>query len=256
MDLGKILETLVTGNLSGGRRGRRRRRRRGRGGLGGGVRRAAFSPGGLSLLAGVAIAAYEHFSKKNGGDTLPGAQALPEVSSMKPPTKPAPPNLPPVPNLPPLPNAAGAEVVAEATADPSAAAAADGSGRAHTLVLAMLNAAKADGVVDEMERERIVAQLDATELGEEERAFVLAEMEKPFDLEGLVARVDEPTLAAEVYVASLIVIDEEVPVETAYLEQLAARLRLPEELATELRSKIAEQFADDQSEDEDASEEA
>jgi uncharacterized membrane protein YebE (DUF533 family) len=174
-----------------------------RGRPGRGLRRAALSPQGLMVLGGVAIAAYEHFvtDKRGAGGPPPPPSAMP----------------------PPPPPPAGAR----------------SEGQVLTLIAAMVAAAKADGQVDEEEKGRLLARLEEIGAGDEERAFLAAELEKPPDLDALVARVEGPVQAAEVYAASVAVIDADTLAEQGYLALLAARLGLSAELVGDIHARVA-----------------
>ena len=91
---------------------------------------------------------------------------------------------------------------------------------------AMVNAAKADGQVDGSEMQRIGNQLEQAGADREARDFVLAELQKPLDLEGLTREVNSPEVAAEVYAASLLAIEVDTAAERDYLRRLASRLGL------------------------------
>jgi uncharacterized membrane protein YebE (DUF533 family) len=94
------------------------------------------------------------------------------------------------------------------------------------LLQAMISAAKADGQIDGREMDRILKKLDEAGADAEARDFVLAEMRRPLDLDALVAQVEAPDLAAEVYAASLLAIEVDTQAERAYLDRLAAALKL------------------------------
>ena len=98
--------------------------------------------------------------------------------------------------------------------------------RAKSLVRAMISAAKADGVISEGERAIIQERMESFNLDGETRTFVELEMVKPLNLDQVTAHVQSVEHAAEIYAASLVAIDDEGPVEKAYLGLLAARLRL------------------------------
>jgi uncharacterized membrane protein YebE (DUF533 family) len=101
----------------------------------------------------------------------------------------------------------------------------------------MINAAKADGRIDNAERARLFDRLGAVSLTDEEQDFLFAELARPMDTDGLVAGVgDNGALASQVYAASLLAIDADQPAEQAYLAELAARLRLPQGLIQELHA--------------------
>jgi uncharacterized membrane protein YebE (DUF533 family) len=99
--------------------------------------------------------------------------------------------------------------------------------RAAGLILsAMINAAKADGQIDGAEMQRIVGKLEEAGADDEARQFVLRELQKPLDLEGLAAQVRSPQVAAQVYAASLLAIEVDTPAERDYLRRLATSLGL------------------------------
>lgn len=93
-------------------------------------------------------------------------------------------------------------------------------------VKAMINAAKADGEIDGGEVSRILGAIKENGGDEEEQAFVIAEMQKPFDLDALVREVPGPEVAAQVYAASLLAINVDTDAERDYLKTLADRLNL------------------------------
>jgi uncharacterized membrane protein YebE (DUF533 family) len=101
------------------------------------------------------------------------------------------------------------------------------SPQAEELVLrAMINAAKADGQVDEAEIQRIVGKIDDDGVSPEEKQFIVDELRQPLDLQGLIAAVPNEAVAAQVYGASLLAIDLDTDAEVAYLQQLAQGLGL------------------------------
>src|SRR5690606_26690430 len=55
------------------------------------------------------------------------------------------------------------------------------------LVRAMIAAARADGHIDDAERARIADRLKEAGIDEEAEAFLVAELEKPVDLDALIA---------------------------------------------------------------------
>ncbi len=98
--------------------------------------------------------------------------------------------------------------------------------RALVLIRAMVSAAKADGEIDAAERGRIAGQVKDSGAGAEALEFLLAEMQKPQDVAGLVAQVRGPEEAVEVYAASLLAIEVDTAAEREYLARLARSLGL------------------------------
>jgi len=110
---------------------------------------------------------------------------------------------------------------------------------AEIIVKAMINAAKADGRIDEKEIQKIIGKLEKGGLTEEEKAFFISEAEKPMDLDKVVnssqGKIDK---AAEIYAASLLAIKVDTPAEQAYMKQLAAGLKLHPEVASYIEQTL------------------
>lgn len=109
--------------------------------------------------------------------------------------------------------------------------------RSHLLFRAMIAAAKADGHIDDAERAAIQGSLASLGLDDDTRLMMEAELARPLDVQEIAAGADSPEAAAEVYLASLFVIDTANPDEQAYLDTLAGALNLHPELAAQLRSQ-------------------
>jgi uncharacterized membrane protein YebE (DUF533 family) len=96
-----------------------------------------------------------------------------------------------------------------------------------TLILAaMINAAKADGQVDQEELQRIVGKLRKAGAEAEAMQFVMSELRKPMDLEGLIRDVPDQQVAVQLYAASLLAIEVDTEAERQYLRRLAHGLGL------------------------------
>jgi len=59
-------------------------------------------------------------------------------------------------------------------------------------------------------------------------------LSKPLNIKEVAAGADSPAAAAEIYLTSLLAINIDNDQERAYLEELAAQLKLPPELVSEL----------------------
>jgi uncharacterized membrane protein YebE (DUF533 family) len=106
------------------------------------------------------------------------------------------------------------------------------------LLTAMIAAAKADGEVDRTESERILSQMDQAGLSSEEKSFLLAELAKPLNIDDVVRHAATPKVAAQLYTASALVIDDANEAEHRYLATLAERLRLDPAFVRELRQQM------------------
>jgi uncharacterized membrane protein YebE (DUF533 family) len=109
---------------------------------------------------------------------------------------------------------------------------------AELILRAMINAAKADGQIDGTEMNNILSKLDEAGAGQEAKDFVLAEMRRPLDLDGLIAGVRTPGLAAAVYAASTMAIKVDTPAEQNYLAQLASRLGITPQVRASLDASL------------------
>jgi uncharacterized membrane protein YebE (DUF533 family) len=108
------------------------------------------------------------------------------------------------------------------------------------ILQAMIAAAKADGHVTVDERARIEGQLANLDLGEAATAMISAELDLPLDVGRVAALATSEEEAAEIYAASLLVVDEDAPAEKGYLAMLAARMQLDPGLVAHLHAKAAQ----------------
>jgi len=102
------------------------------------------------------------------------------------------------------------------------------------LIEAMVAAAKADGHVDAEEQRRLFSEVERIGLDSESKAYVFDLLSRPADPSQLGAKAATQEQAGELYLASRLAIDPDQPVERAYLDALAARLKLPAELRAHL----------------------
>ncbi|WP_051307211.1 DUF533 domain-containing protein [Desulfomicrobium escambiense] len=183
---------------------------------------------GLGLL-GVAMAAFEHFTEQKGatargpipagGPGVPPPPPAGRVQTPPPPPGSAPSAAPSAPTPPPPPPAA-------VPADPV------------LLIRAMIAAANADGVLDDTERMRILAQLEGTGLSDEEKDFLSAEFGTPRSLEEIAAAVDGQAAAAQVFTVSLMAVEADTPEEREYFETLRVVLSLTDEQARSIARRL------------------
>jgi uncharacterized membrane protein YebE (DUF533 family) len=111
---------------------------------------------------------------------------------------------------------------------------------AQAMLKAMIAAAKSDGHLDAREREMLQGELARLNADAESCAWFEAELAKPVEPADVAAAVTSPQMAAEVYLASLIVVDEKTTMEHAYLDELARRLNLDPGLKADLEAKAAQ----------------
>ncbi|SON49447.1 tellurite resistance TerB family protein [Vibrio tapetis] len=110
-----------------------------------------------------------------------------------------------------------------------------------TLILkAMIAAAKADGHVDEQEQQKIQQAVESMGAGDSVNQLVTNELNKPLDPSELARNAATPEQAAEIYLASLLVADEQNFMEKAYLKELASQLGLADDLVAQLEQQVKE----------------
>ncbi len=103
------------------------------------------------------------------------------------------------------------------------------------MLRAMIQAAKADGKVDEGERKKLLDNLaDATEA---EMNFVKAELAAPVSIEGLVAQVPKG-LESQIYTMSVMAITLDNKTEAQYLHQLAQGLGIDPQQVNHIHGQL------------------
>lgn len=92
---------------------------------------------------------------------------------------------------------------------------------------AMINAAKADGHVDQNEINRIMGKFNEAGVDEEGQNYVKNQLQQPMETKQLIAEAkNKPELAAQIYAAFLLAIEVDTQAEKDYLNQLATGLGL------------------------------
>lgn len=127
---------------------------------------------------------------------------------------------------------------ATATVTPAATAPPDTPQHSMAVLRAMLAAARADGHVDDAEQARIFKAVQSMGASREVSAFVEQELAKPLDPAEVARGITCPEEAAEIYLASALMIDEQSFMERAYLQELARELQLAPELVSRLESQV------------------
>lgn len=110
-----------------------------------------------------------------------------------------------------------------------------------TLVSAMIAAANADGHIDANEQKLIFDQVEKLSFDAESKAFVFDTLRNPPSLDQLVASVQGIEQASEVYLVSRLAVDADHPAERAYLQALAHKLNLPQDLVAHLEHQVTGQ---------------
>lgn len=107
------------------------------------------------------------------------------------------------------------------------------------LVRAMIAAARADGHIDDAEREAILGKVRLAGLGADAEAFLQHELGNPVDLDAIVAAATSESQKVELYTASRIAIEPDGRAERGYLDMLAGRLGLADSLVDHIEATVA-----------------
>lgn len=166
---------------------------------------SAVKLGGLAVVGGLAYQAWQNWQRSQGIET----------------------------SSPPA-----GELAAPPAESPFGGSPADEQLRAKVFLSAMIAAAKADGHVDANETKRIFGRMNELIEGAEAKAFLMDEMMAPNDAARIVAMATSPELAVEIYTASCIAIDLDQPDERAWLDQIAAALKLEASLTEEIEKSV------------------
>ena len=105
-------------------------------------------------------------------------------------------------------------------------------------VRAMLNAAKADGRIDEQEAHKLVGKMEEDGITDDERKFVMQELEKPMETEAIVREVPNQQVAAQIYTASLMAIQVDTDAERRYMQELSSKLGLNQQTVAYLHQAV------------------
>ena len=105
------------------------------------------------------------------------------------------------------------------------------------ILRAIICAAKADGHIDEREQQLIDDAVAKLTNEPQLQAWFEQELRKPLDPADLARAAKTPEIAAEMYLASMLVVDEESYMERAYLDELARQLQLEPALKAELEAQ-------------------
>lgn len=106
------------------------------------------------------------------------------------------------------------------------------------ILKALVAAAKADGHVDERERQLIEGEFSKLNNDPALQQWLQTELNKPLDPVEVARAASTPEIAAEMYIASLIMVDDEHFMERAYLDELAKQLKLEPGLKAELEAQV------------------
>jgi uncharacterized membrane protein YebE (DUF533 family) len=106
------------------------------------------------------------------------------------------------------------------------------------ILKALVAAAKADGHIDDRERQLIEGEFTKLDNDQELQHWLHAELNKPLDPTDVARAASTPEMAAEMYIASVMLVDEESFMEKSYLDELARQLKLEPGLKVELEKQV------------------
>lgn len=111
------------------------------------------------------------------------------------------------------------------------------------ILRALIGAAKADGHIDDRERALLDGEIGKIGGDPELARWFNQELGKPLDPAEVAGAARSPEMAAEMYLASALIVDDESYMERAYLQELARQLKLAPALITELEQQARQAVA-------------
>lgn len=106
------------------------------------------------------------------------------------------------------------------------------------ILQAMIMAARADGHIDANERALLTQEIEKLGPDDELHAWIQQQFDAPLDAGALASKSDSPQASREIYIVSAAMIDEQNPMERAWLDQLANALNLDAGMAKELEHQV------------------
>ena len=107
----------------------------------------------------------------------------------------------------------------------------------HGVLRALIAAAKADGKIDEQERQMISAEIGRHTDDPQLQQWLDAEVAKPLDAADFAEYAHDPALASEIYLASVMLVNDQQEAERNYLDDLAGQLRIDPQLQVHLEQQ-------------------
>ena len=107
----------------------------------------------------------------------------------------------------------------------------------HAVLRALIAAAKADGHIDEKEQQMISDELGRHTDDPQLQQWLDAEVAKPLNAADFADFAHDPAVAAEVYLASVMLVDDQQAAERNYLDELAAQLQIDPQLQLHLEQQ-------------------
>ncbi|WP_460157190.1 tellurite resistance TerB family protein [Pseudomonas sp. S2_H10] len=107
----------------------------------------------------------------------------------------------------------------------------------HAILRALIAAAKADGRIDEAEKHMISTEIGRHTDDPQLQQWLDDEVAKPLDPNEVAQSATDPGMASEMYLASVMLVDDQQDAERNYLDELAAALQIDPELQLHLEQQ-------------------
>jgi uncharacterized membrane protein YebE (DUF533 family) len=108
----------------------------------------------------------------------------------------------------------------------------------HAVLRALIAAAKADGEIDAREQQMINEEISKHTDDQQLQQWFDAEVSKPLDANEVAQAANgNPAMAAEMYLVSVILVDDQQDAERSYLDELAAALQIDPDLQVHLEEQ-------------------
>lgn len=107
----------------------------------------------------------------------------------------------------------------------------------HAILRALIAAAKADGEIDEQESQMISEEIGRHTDEPQLKQWLSDEVSKPLNAADFAEYAADPALASEIYLTSVMLVNDQAPKERSYLDELAAQLQLEPELQLHLEQQ-------------------
>ncbi|MGF6092102.1 tellurite resistance TerB family protein [Pseudomonas sp. 18173] len=107
----------------------------------------------------------------------------------------------------------------------------------HAILRALIAAAKADGRIDDAEKQMISAEIGRHTDDPQLQQWLDDEVAKPLDASEVAQSATDPGMASEMYLASVMLVDDQQDAERNYLDELAAALQIDPQLQLHLEQQ-------------------
>ncbi|MCP1501123.1 MAG: tellurite resistance TerB family protein [Pseudomonas sp.] len=107
----------------------------------------------------------------------------------------------------------------------------------HAVLRALIAAAKADGRIDDAEKHMISTEIGRHTDDPELQQWLDDEVARPLDAADVAQSATDPAIAAEMYLASVMLVDDQQDAERSYLDELAAALQIDPDLQVHLEQQ-------------------